>query len=498
MDKEPEGLWTFSMSSSPLAVAAAGAAVEDTSRAAGLSETEAGGFRTAVVELCTEILEYGFDDPEEARLELQMDHHGHRLVVTVDDLGSPMEAERIKAADSSALERLLAEGLADDLKLSRRGKRGNRSELTKRLRTSSVTEYLDIAGHHERLKAEPVPVDAHVEIRFLDPSETVALSECIFHSYGYSYDADWVYEPETIRSMIQKGNLTSVVGASPQGEIVGHLGFRREGPGDLVGESGQAVVDPRYRGHHMLTSMKQFLADWASENGIAGLFSEATAAHPASQRANLELGARETGLLLGYIPSSVSYTAIEKGEPADRISVVLFYLKTGDGPPRPLYTPPNHAGMIRRIAERVGLKSNLVEPPGDARGEGHAELDVRIRTDHNQGLMSLLRSGADAADRIVDRLRYLCLHKVDCIYLDLDLADPAASLLVPKLEKVGFFFGGITPNLRRGGDVLRLQYLNNVELDPENVSVASDFGEELLGYVMDGRREALNRTWRSA
>ena len=39
------------------------------------------------------------------------------------------------------------------------------------------------------------------------------------------------------------------------------------------------------------------------------MFSEATAAHPYSQRANIELGAHETGFLLGWIPASVDNDA---------------------------------------------------------------------------------------------------------------------------------------------------------------------------------------------
>ena len=42
---------------------------------------------------------------------------------------------------------------------------------------------------------------------------------------------------------------------------------------------------------------------------MAGMFSEATAAHPYSQRANVELGAHETGFLLGWIPASVANDA---------------------------------------------------------------------------------------------------------------------------------------------------------------------------------------------
>ena len=88
------------------------------------------------------------------------------------------------------------------------------------------------------------------------------------------------------------------------------------GAGDAVGHSGQAVTMPAARGQHLFTRTKRFLMDWAREKGMAGMYSEATAAHPYSQRANIELGAHETGFLLGWIPASVSNDAAEGGHRA--------------------------------------------------------------------------------------------------------------------------------------------------------------------------------------
>ena len=39
---------------------------------------------------------------------------------------------------------------------------------------------------------EPVPDDAPVEIRFLEPEEAPRLTEAIERSYGRSYEAAWV------------------------------------------------------------------------------------------------------------------------------------------------------------------------------------------------------------------------------------------------------------------------------------------------------------------
>ena len=56
------------------------------------------------------------------------------------------------------------------------------------------------------------------------------------------------------------------------------------------------------------------------------------------------------------------------------------------------------------------------------------------------------------------------------------------------LGDLGFIFGGIIPEAHAGaasGDVLRLQYLNNVEIKPDEVHTASDFGRELLNLILE-------------
>jgi hypothetical protein len=72
---------------------------------------------------------------------------------------------------------------------------------------------------------------------------------------------------------------------------------------------------------------------------------------------------------------------------------------------------------------------------------------------------------------------------VDCVYVDLPLSHPATSRA--GLADLGFFFGGIIPEAGvAGGDVLRLQYLNEVEIRGEDVHTASDFGQELMQMIL--------------
>jgi len=213
-----------------------------------------------------------------------------------------------------------------------------------------------------------------------------------------------------------------------------------------------------------------------------GLYSEATAVHPYSQRGNLDLGARETGFLLGYIPASVSYKQIGEEREDRRGSVALFYMRIIDEPEREIYPPAPYLEEVMRVVEHNGLQRVIGEVPDPTLQ--HSRMGVEVRQDHNLAFVRVEEPGADLEELIHGHLRDLCLHRVDCIYVDLPLSHPATAGASAGLENLGVFFGGIIPEARPGGgDVLRLQYLNNVEIQAGDVSTASDFGEELLGLI---------------
>src|SRR3954470_15587395 len=162
--------------------------------------------------------------------------------------------------------------------------------------------------------------------RFLGSDEGTVLTGAIEAAYGQSYDVRWVYDPAEVGRRIDAGTYVSCVAESPAGELLCHLGMSLAAAGDAVAHSGQAVTMPAARGQHLFTRTKRFLMDRARDDGMAGVFSEATAAHPYSQRANIDLGAFETGFLLGWIPASVANDAALGSRPR-RQSAALFYAK---------------------------------------------------------------------------------------------------------------------------------------------------------------------------
>src|SRR5258705_7339563 len=270
-------------------------------------------------------------------------------------------------------------------------------------------------------------MDAH--FRFLEPDEGEVLSEAIRAAYGESYDVRWVYDAEEVSSRLAAGTYVSCVAETPDGELLCHEGMSLAAAGDAVGHSGQAVTMPAAGGQHLFTKTKRFLMDWAGEQGMAGMFSEATAAHPYSQRANVELGAHETGFLLGWIPASVSNDAAAQDRPT-RQSAALFYAKLNDGHERPVYAPERHREIVGRTLELCELRGTLGVPPADFRLAERTELVAETDTDHNLALITVHVPGSDL-EAIVSAERHHLFHRtgVDAVYIDLPLDTPATALV---------------------------------------------------------------------
>jgi serine/threonine-protein kinase RsbW len=324
--------------------------------------------------------------------------------------------------------------------------------------------------------------------RFLRPDEGGRLSEAIRVAYGETYDVRWVYDPGEVSARLGAGTYVSCVAENEAGELLCHEGMSLAAAGDAVAHSGQAVTMPAARGQHLFTRTKRWLMDRAREQGLAGMYSEATAAHPYSQRANFELGAHETGFLLGWIPASVENDAAkgagERARPR-RQSAALFYAKLNDGHERPVYAPQRHHEIVRRTLELCELRGTLADPPAGVEIPVRTGLHVEIEQDNNLALLTAHEPGADLETVVAAERHHLFRSKgLDAIYLDLPLENPATALLADQLELLGVSYAGVFPNKRADGDVLRLQSLHRARINADDIAVASDHGRELLDYVL--------------
>src|SRR5215208_4669441 len=464
--------------------------VRRTANQLGLRGKAAEHLDLAVERVCRNVIDRAFEPEEVEQYDVYVFRRPGQVVIAVEDRGLPFDYVPLQGGSDTALSDMLHRSFADEIRFVNLGRGGNRVELVKHLPHADVREHPSENEHHRTVRAPAAPADTPLDIRMMRPEESFELSRCVYRSYGYSYDWNDIYYPDRIRELQESGLMHSCVAVTLEGEFVGHLALTVEHPDSPVAEAGQAVVDPRFRGHRLFERMKTFLSERAKEWGMYGLYSEATAVHPYSQKGNLHLGAKETGYLLGYIPASVSYKEIGEGREGRRGSVALFYMRTRDEPERTVYPPDEYREAVRRVVEHNGLRRAVEDSP-DAEVPPSTRMNVNVRRDHNLAFLQVEEPGSDLRELVQARLRELRLHGVDCAYVDLPLSHPATPRAGAGLGDLGLFFGGIIPEAdggAAGGDVLRLQYLNEVEIRAEDVHTASDFGQELVALIFQQKR----------
>ena len=464
--------------------------MQDISARLGLPDRDTDRLELVVEEACMNVIEHAFDPDEEGYFDVVILRRPGQIVVAVEDQGLPFDFRKAEPAEKSGPGMLLMNAFTDELRFLNLGRRGKRVELIKNLPYKDITTYVSEVEKEGEPSTISVSPDVPLTVRLMEPADAVGVARCVYRSYGYTYGTDDIYFPDREMELLRSGLLTSCVAITPEGEIIGHMAMNRDQPDAKVGETMQAVVDPRYRGRGLLARMKTILADHAREAGMHGVYSEAVAVHPYSQKGNISLGAYETGFLLGFTPATMFFKQIQEECEEQRQTVVLFYLRVNEEPMRDIYPPFHHKAIIRSIYKRNKLRRSVKDTAAAYKEKielgAASRVDVKVQSEPGRAFMQVKEYGMDLVELVRFRLRELCLRRVDCIYIDLPLSHPAAAQFCASLEMLGFFFAGVIPEMF-DGDVLRLQYLNNVDINPDDVSVVSDFGKELLAYVLKAK-----------
>uniref|UniRef100_Q07JQ4 Putative anti-sigma regulatory factor, serine/threonine protein kinase n=1 Tax=Rhodopseudomonas palustris (strain BisA53) TaxID=316055 RepID=Q07JQ4_RHOP5 len=434
-------------------------------------------------EACLFVVEHGFEPGEDGSFDLILDRRPGKFVVAVEDKGLPIDFS--KPPEESTLGLSLMRGFAEEISFLNLGKAGRRIEFAASLPARPVEDYLTAAERAAPTADPPLASDVP-KLRLMTEADAVALARCIYRAYGYTY-VDFIYYPDRIAEMLRSGLMMSCIAENDASEIVGHLALLR-GPEQVIAESGIAVVDPRYRGHALFKTMKLFMVEEARRRGLLGLYSEAMTLHPFTQKGNIALGAHETGFMLAYVPPDVNTRKIDSAPQGERAALLLYYYRIAPEPHRVVYAPPHHRAILQDICARIGLDRRFVDqdaaPPPVAEA---TRLDVRVRPELGVATITVRACGADAAQQVRHHLVDLCRRKIDTIYLDLPLGDPVAARVCAACEAAGFFFSGMIPEYDHG-DVLRLQYLNNLDIRMEGIVVVSDAGRRLFDHVAAERR----------
>ncbi|MCX6272304.1 MAG: ATP-binding protein [Bacteroidetes bacterium] len=449
----------------------------------GFTEKQQLHLETITEEACLNVIQHAFEPGDDGSFDLYVIRPAGRIVIAIEDKGLPFDQAALEGGQQEGLGLRLMKGLADEVRFYNLGKKGKRVELVKYLpmedpATLMTDDDRKIIENKEVLSVEPV------SFRMMTPADATGLTRCVYRTYGYSYGADYIYNPPEVREMLASGIIESFLAVTTADLIVGHLALIYHKLGAMVAESGQAVVDNRFRGRKLFEKMKTILLDYARKKGLYGVYSEAITSHPYSQKGNIALGAVETGFLLGYAPETVSIKTIEAKSKEMRISGLLYYLKTNEEPFRTLYVPENHKHILTHLISRIKLNREIGVPGSLPELPPNSIVNSKIRPEWGHAFISVAVYGNDFEPAMKSLIREIRNQKISAIFLDLPLCSRHTPHFYSEMEKMGFSFSCFIPEYEEG-DVIRMQYLNNILIDPEKISVASDFGKEILSYIMN-------------
>jgi len=453
----------------------------------GLAPKTASLLEVAVEEACANVIKHAYAPDENGYFDVSISRRPHQIVVSIEDRGIPLDIATLEKNNNNSLGVMMIKSIADEVvfqNLGENGKRenGKRVKIIKNLPSESETALEDRSGENRNEQTQCCQAPEPIEIRFMAPEEAIKLSQCIYQVYGYTYIST-LYYPEKIAEMIKSNILKSVVAVNAANGIVAHLGLKLPHPGAKIFESAQAAVMPQYRGMHLFEKMKKFSASYAEKNGIYGLYSESVTLHPYTQKGNIALGAKETGLALAFIPETAFFKKIQKdGEKSQRQAAMFFYMKTCDGPEHKVYAPLRHRELIEKIYEHNALKRTF-ENPAAAILTGRSTLDINFNPYLNIAVILVNSIGNDFEAAIKNYKRDLCEKRADCIYVFISLSNEAAPGASGILESLKFSFAGIIPEYFLG-DCAIYQYLNNVPVDAEKICAVSDFAKMLKEYII--------------
>jgi hypothetical protein len=329
----------------------------------------------------------------------------------------------------------------------------------------------------------------------LAATESARLGDAVRAVYGETYPVLWAYDADEVARRISNGLLISAIAETADGELLCHSGLVLADPDDVVGHAGQALTMSAARGQHIFTTVKRYLVEWVSSHGLVGMYSEATAAHPYSQRALLDLGGHETGFLLGFIPESVDNSVSDPG--SGRQSAALFFLRLRPGKDRMVYAPTRHRGIVQHTIDVCHFRSQLAQAPNRSELPPRSQLHVETRPGDNIAVLTVVQAGDDLTARVEAERSRLFAEGVVALYVDLPLDRPESAHVSESLEQLRLTYSGIFLNHRAAGDVLRLQSLRKATALSHDVKVASPHGAALLEYVladMEAAGQTLVRT----
>lgn len=316
-------------------------------------------------------------------------------------------------------------------------------------------------------------------IASLELDDIPHLIDCVRHCYGESYPNPIMYDADKLKAAIEAKQIHSVVAKLGEDQIIGHCALTFDDPKNTAPEAGKMMVDPNYRGHHIAELIAKKRIEIAKSLGLAGFWTECVTNHPYSQHEMIAFNAKETGLLIGDIPPTLSMQGLNNNVDT-RMSLLAFYLSLKDHP-HTIYAPPQHIEQIKALVESLNLKRDI--QTSNIKGNGKTKTRTEVDALDQTANISISHIGEDLSNIVTTELRKVEALDVATVYLDLPIEQAAAASAYMELEDLGFFWGSWLPNYTDHKDILRLQKIYQ-SVNVNEIICAREQGENIKKYVV--------------
>ncbi len=443
-----------------------------------------------IEEVFTHIVREAFNNQSDGKITIIVELTQANFVLKFHYLGIPYGYSFDDNKDmESMISNTLVRKLSSSYKMTQNGKNGQIVEINISL-PPNVIESLPLAEHQE---SKIVLASDNVELREIRDNEMKMFVQCLYKVFGYTYSADGVYYPEVLLERKHLGLYKGFVAVNTKGVVVAHAGMLKDTADSVICECGQAFVTPQYGKRGLFADLKRMLINDAGLKGLKGVTSSAVTGHTFTQKVNIHLGCVETGLELGYIPSELESVIKREGE-LQRQSVMLYFYPTSTHENKTVYVPACHREIIEETYQRLNIPRTIVECEDIVINvnEDSSDIDMALKTEWNQMLLTINKEGKDLHRRIQNLVRQGLLCGAAVIYAALPLNKRDTPHIIGILEKCGFFYAGITPYILAGNDAIKMQYIADFSLDAKYVLSESEWGTKLKDYIFKCKDKANN------
>lgn len=434
--------------SNPHSIPVAQAAVANVAELCKIPQKDISKLSIALEEAMLNIITYGFPDEQAAYFDVSVDISEMDFRIIIHDKGKPYDFENVDGDLSSSVGIKLMRGLTDGLLFKNLGGKGREQHLIKHLTTLPVYKPSQTEERVDELG------DLEFDIHPLQKNEAIAVSQCVYDEFGYTYPSEVVYYPEQYYEACQRNEYFSLVATTPSGEIAGHLAliFSPHFPG--IAEMGIGVVKKKFRNYSLMSKLTNQILDIAENDfKLNALTAQPVAYHTYTQKICNKTNFKACGFVLHYLNYDLITTFDGVG---DRGNVAVAFRIFNDDL-KTIYVPSELEELVHYIVTNSALKRQLAEgtmPAEDSLSEVVTDINQRMKL----GKIYVEHAGSDIYAALKTSLLTAKREKCAIVQLYINLTDPHAPFAYEQAKALGYFCTGILP-CTTIGDYLTMQCL---------------------------------------